>query len=81
MVLSCRFSPVFTENPTCLSRQFAASADRGFEFQKSRQLFLGTCNETLPVLAMCIINSGRSPVGINQQPEIRRLLMSFFGGD
>jgi hypothetical protein len=31
-----------------LSSQFAACADGGFKFQKRRQLFIGTHNETLP---------------------------------
>src|SRR4029453_9375460 len=39
------------KNLANLSRQFAASADHGFEFQKSRQLFIGTHNKTLPVIS------------------------------
>jgi hypothetical protein len=35
-----------------LSRQFAASADHRFKFQKRSQLFVGAHNETLSVAPM-----------------------------
>jgi hypothetical protein len=54
------------ENRASLSRQFAASADRPFQFQKRRQLFICLHNEQLSVAAMCISNPDRSPVGINR---------------
>ena len=38
----------------------------GFEFQKSRQLFIRSRNETLSVVAMRVSNPDRSPVGINR---------------
>jgi hypothetical protein len=61
------FSDVeFGGNLSSLSRLFAASADRRFQFQKSRQLFIGMHNETLPVVAVCVSNPDRSPVGINR---------------
>jgi hypothetical protein len=39
---------------------------RRFHFQKSRQLFIGAHNEALTVIAMCVCNPDRSPVGINR---------------
>jgi hypothetical protein len=39
---------------------------RRFEFQKSRQLLIRVHNETLSVVAMCVGNPDRSPVGINR---------------
>jgi hypothetical protein len=42
-----------------------ALADRRFQFQKRRQLLIRTHNETLSVIAMCISNPDRSPLGIN----------------
>jgi hypothetical protein len=41
-------------------------ASRRFEFDKSRELFIGTYNETPSVAAMCIHNKYRSPVRINR---------------
>jgi hypothetical protein len=41
------------KNLANLSNQFAASADRQFEFQKRRQLFIRSHNETLPIAARC----------------------------
>jgi len=40
-------------------------ADRRFQFQKRRQLFIRTHNETLSVTAMCISNEDRSPARIH----------------
>jgi hypothetical protein len=37
-----------------------------FEFKKRRQLFIRTHNEPLSVVAVCINNPDRSPVGINR---------------
>ena len=56
----------FGKNLANLSNQFAASANRRFEFQKRRQLFIRTHNETLSVVAMRVSNPDRSPVGINR---------------
>jgi hypothetical protein len=39
----------FRKNLASLSRLFAASADRRFQFQKRRQLFIHTHNETLSI--------------------------------
>jgi hypothetical protein len=36
--------------------QFAASANRRFEFEKRTQLFIRSHNEALSVVAMCISN-------------------------
>jgi len=46
--------------------QLAGSArvggsNRRFEFYKSRQFFVGTHNETLSVVAMCVCNKDCSP--------------------
>jgi hypothetical protein len=40
--------------------------NRRFEFHKRRQVFIGTHNETLSVVAMRVSNPDRSPVGINR---------------
>jgi len=37
-----------------------------FKFQECRQHFIGTQNETLSVVAVCIHNPDRSPAGINR---------------
>ncbi len=37
-----------------------------FQFQKRSQLFIRTRNEPVSVVAMCICNADRSPVGINR---------------
>jgi len=37
-----------------------------FELEKRRQLFLRVHNKTLSVVAMCVCNPDRSPVGINR---------------
>jgi hypothetical protein len=41
-------------------------SDRRFKFNKRRQLFIRTHNETLSVAAMRVSNPDRSPVGINR---------------
>jgi hypothetical protein len=56
----------FGKNLACLSSQFAASANRRFEFHKRSQLFIRLHNETLSVVAMCVCNPDRSAVGINR---------------
>jgi hypothetical protein len=47
-------------------RQFAATSDCHFQFQKHNQLFIRVHNETLSVIAMRVNNPDRSPVGINR---------------
>jgi hypothetical protein len=42
------------------------TANRRFQFQKRRQLFIRVHNKTLPVVTMCVHNPDRSPVGINR---------------
>jgi hypothetical protein len=42
------------------------SPNRRFKFNESTQLFIGTHNETLSVVAMRVSNPDRSPVGINR---------------
>jgi hypothetical protein len=54
------------ENYSSSSRQFTRSANRRFEFQKSRQLFLRVRNEPLSVAAVRVCDPDRSPVGINR---------------
>jgi hypothetical protein len=55
----------FGENCANSSRQFAASTYRRFQFYKRSQFFIRVHNETLSVVAMCVGNKDRSPVGIN----------------
>jgi hypothetical protein len=55
----------FGKNLARLSRQFAASVDRGFEFHKSGLLFIGAHNETVPIIAVRVSNPDRSPFGID----------------
>jgi hypothetical protein len=43
-----------------------ASTGHRFQFQKSRQLFIRSDNETLSVSAMRVCNPDRSPVEINR---------------
>jgi hypothetical protein len=43
----------------------SAESNGRFEFQKRSQLVIRPHNETLPVVAMCVGNPDRSPVGIN----------------
>jgi hypothetical protein len=54
----------FRKNLASLSRLFAAN--RRFQFEKRRQQFFGTHNETLSVAPMRVSNPDRSPVGINR---------------
>ena len=51
----------FGKNLANLSKQFAANVDYRFEFQKRRQLFIGSHNKTLSVVAMRVRNKDRSP--------------------
>jgi len=43
-----------------------ASTGRRFKFQKRRQHFIRTHNETLSIAAIRVCNPDRSPVGINR---------------
>ena len=54
------------KNAAKLSNQFAASANRRFEFKKRSELFICTHDKALPVAAMRVSNPDRSPVGINR---------------
>jgi hypothetical protein len=56
----------FGKNLASQSRQFAASANRRFQFEKRSQLFIRGRNKTLSVVAMCVCNPDRSLVGINR---------------
>jgi hypothetical protein len=65
-LIQIRFSDAeFCKNVANLSNQFAANANRRFEFQKRGQFFLRVHNETLSVAAMCVCNPDCSPVGID----------------
>ena len=55
----------FWKNLVRMSRQFAASANRHFEFQKRRQLFIHTHNETLSIIAACVCD----PDGVRVVPN------------
>jgi len=48
-----------------LSRQFAATANRRFDFHKRGQLFFASHNEPLSLTAMRISNKDRLSVGID----------------
>jgi hypothetical protein len=43
-----------------------ALVHRRFQFHQRGQLFIRMHNETLSVVAMCVCNPDRSPVGINR---------------
>jgi hypothetical protein len=45
----------------------AVVPNRRFKVQKRSQLFIRVHNETLPVVAVCVSNEDRSPVGINRR--------------
>jgi hypothetical protein len=53
----------FGKNVANLSNQFAVTANRRFQFHKRSQLFIGTHNEPLSVVAMRVCNPNRSPFG------------------
>jgi hypothetical protein len=44
----------------------APAQNRRFEFHKRSQPFIGTHNEPLSIVAMCVSNPNCSPVGINR---------------
>jgi hypothetical protein len=48
------------------SAQSAVMPSLWFKFNKRRHLFIRTHNETLSIVAMCVSNPDRSPVGINR---------------
>jgi hypothetical protein len=56
------------------TKQFAAGANHRFQFQKRRQLFIRTGNETLSVVAMCVNNPDCSP--LLESNELDRPAMS-----
>ena len=49
--------------------KLAANANRRFQFQKSRQLFIRTHNEAVTVAAVRVCNPDRSSVAINRLDE------------
>ena len=53
-----------TAGPPARQDNLLQAPSRRFQFQKRRQLFVRTHNETLPVVAMRIRNPDRSPVGV-----------------
>jgi hypothetical protein len=55
----------FGRNLANLSNQFAASANRPFQFQKRSQLFVRTHNKAPSVATVRVSNPNRSPLGIN----------------
>src|SRR5258705_8059982 len=50
----------FRKNLASLSRLFAASTNRRFEFEKSRQLFIRVHNETVSVVVKLLLASRRT---------------------
>src|SRR6266566_2603217 len=55
----------FGKNVANLSNQFAARASRPFKFRTPVNFSSARTHETLPVVAMCVRDKDRSPVGIN----------------
>jgi hypothetical protein len=53
------------ENYASLSRQFAATSNRRLEFHKNSQRLIGSHNETLSVVAMCVSNEDCLPARIH----------------
>ena len=53
----------FRKKLASLSRPFAASVDRGFQFNERSQLFIRTHHEALSVVAMCVCNPDCSSAG------------------
>jgi hypothetical protein len=63
-LIQIRFSDAeFCKNVANLSNQFAANANRRFEFHKRSQLFIRAHKEALSVAAMSVSNPDCSPVG------------------
>jgi hypothetical protein len=60
-----------------LSRTFAASANRRFQFQKRGQLFIRVHNETLSIAAMCVGDPDRSASQsiADAQPQLQPALL------
>jgi hypothetical protein len=54
------------EKISTVSQDNSATSNHRFKFQKRRQLFIRPHNETLSVVAVCVCNEDRSPVGINR---------------
>jgi hypothetical protein len=54
-------TPSFEKISTASQANFATS-NRRFKFNKRSQLLIGTHDETLSVVAMCVCNPDRSPV-------------------
>jgi hypothetical protein len=55
----------FAKNLASLSSQFAARANRRFEFNESRQPFISANDETLSISVLSISNEDPSLVGIH----------------
>jgi hypothetical protein len=50
--------------PACQAN--SPNPNRRFKFHKRYQLFIRVHNKTLSVIAVCVSNPDRSPVGINR---------------
>jgi hypothetical protein len=57
---------LFCEKSRYLVNLIPSSANHEFKFEKRRQLLVRVHNETFSVVAMCVCNEDRSPVGINR---------------
>jgi hypothetical protein len=64
MLIVAMVKDLFAPKGACLSSKLTARADRRFEFEKRRQLFIRAHNEALSV-AMRVSNPDCSPLGIN----------------
>jgi hypothetical protein len=73
----------FAKCLACLSRQFAASADRRFKFKKRRILFVATNDKPLPVVAMRVCNPDCSPLEsiVATQPKLQSGFVEIVGDD
>ena len=76
----------FGKNRANCQTQFAASANRRFQFQKRGQLFIRAHNETLSVVAMRVCNPDRSPASMIPLPKCRTIrhnspMTPLFSGD
>jgi hypothetical protein len=54
-----------------MSSQFAASANRRFQFDKRAELFVRVHNKALSVVAVCIGNPDRSPLIVGDEKAMR----------
>jgi len=64
--LVLRLSACAVSLDSALVRETRRFRNRCFQFHKRGQFFIRVHNETLSVIAVCVSNEDRSPVGINR---------------